>query len=656
MKMKKLIALSYTILCSVLLVLCYVNFSYDVLENVENGKQKIVIKKGQLQTNEEFLQSLDESMREAGLDIMYKYVEVDGDSLTYNYYMTNNTSDFAYKEAADILPNVAYDGLKNAKCYDLTSGIYYVRKDQCDQTVNAIQRLGYQVTMDTTVEISGKSSIFIFASIPIILVIISMVFYVLSIGKKTVLRKMEGHTTLEILTEEFSRQIPFYIFVAAVLEGIALGAVLHQYRHAVVPFLKYESGYALLGVVALLSGMAISSVAVHLQNRVEYIKGKVPKKGMYVVSMCCTVAFISFIVFFMTIAVRNVRLYYDTYKTSRFMAEKINGYVTIPIYENSASSEGLEGNYLEFYKQTVDEFQGVLIHAGNYRYDLASGTTMCDKYGQDWITVNENYLRINPIYDREGDEVELPSEAGQDVVNVLVPISKADEKGKYASYVRDGYHAEANFIDYDEEKTQVYSYNAAIGNGAYGEIESPVIIVVKEENLAGVFVLGYCSSGSYFLRASSADPYKELKPVLEKTGIIIVTPQTPYIASNYKLELAQQADMLKLYGFQTLFLSIGTVFLIIFSAMLFCENYRRKIAANLIEGESIWECIKCHMAFKISIYFISVFVAFAVSKATQVGMNYYIIAAMLLADAIATYILCSKITRRNVYQIVKGDE
>ncbi|MBD5545403.1 MAG: hypothetical protein HDR01_14480 [Lachnospiraceae bacterium] len=654
--MKKLTTLSYTILCLVLLILSYINFSYDVLENVLQEKQKIAITKEETQTNAEFLENLEEALKEKKLDIMYRYVEVEGNDLTYNYYSTQNTNDFIDQEAAVILSNVTYYNFKEAEKYDLTTGIFYVDKGQCDRTVNAIQELGYQVSIDTAVDISGKISVPIFTAIPILLIFMSMIFYALSIGKKTMLRKMEGYTTFDILKEEFSKQALGYVLIALVLEFITIGTVCYHYNHALMEFFGYQVNYILLGGIVIFIGMIFSWIVICSQNKIAYIKGKVPRKGMYVLSMLVMVAFIIFIVFFMTIAIRNVKLCYDTYKTACFMAEKVEGYVTVPIYENSASSDGLEDNYMEFYRRTVDKFQGVLIYSGNYKYDLISGKTMCEEYDQDWITVNENYLELNPVFNSDGEKISLSDKMEENIVDVLIPVSKLNKKEKYAEYIQNGYGATANFIEYDIKNTKVYSYNAAIGNGTYGEIDSPVIIVVKEENLTGNFMLSYCSSDSYFLKTTLDNPYEELKPVLKETGIIIVTPQTPYISSNYTVELEQQKSMLKLYGFQTIFLSIGIVFLIVFSSILFCENYRKKIVSKLIEGYSIVECIKGHIVFKVLIYGISVLGIFAAGKIIMVGMNYYIVVVMFILDIAVTLTLCNKITKRNVYQIVKGEE
>ena len=90
---------------------------------------------------------------------------------------------------------------------------------------------------------------------------------------------------------------------------------------------------------------------------------------------------------------------YNTVQTSQYLADKIAGYVTVPVNINNASSQGLEENYKEFYAATVERYHGILIDASNYEYDLISGETPEEAYGQDSITVNINYLDFNPIYD-----------------------------------------------------------------------------------------------------------------------------------------------------------------------------------------------------------------------------------------------------------------
>lgn len=654
--MKKLIALSYSILCIVLAVIAYQNYSYDILESIENEKLAIAIEKPKEVTNKEFLKNVEKTVRELNTDIIYKYVDVNGSDIKYMYYMTNNSESFVDTKSALALSNVEFYNLDQADKYDLSTGNYYVSETRCDEVSAGLQERGYAVTITQQAKISGKTPTALFTAIPIILLIMSIIFYIISVGKRTVLRKMEGYTNAAVLKEEFINMIPVYIGITAVIEAVVLFIVNLEYNNSIWGFIRYESGYIFVGIIVIAIAAAISFVCIRNQNKIAYIKGKIPKKGMYTISMLVTIVFMVFIVFFMTIGIRDVAACYNIYKTTNIMAEKSRGYVSIPIYENSASSEGLDNNYLEFYKKTVDVYDGVLIQADNYAVDPISGKSKCEEFDQDSITVNENYLKINPIYDMEGKVVSLADTQAGKVVNVLLLASKLDKEAKYVQQIGDFYNAKANIIVYDDLATDVYSYNATVGNEAYGKINSPVIIVVSTENLTGEFVLSYCSLDCYLLKTKTDSPYDELKPLLQEMEILKVTPQTPFIASNYRTELAANIENLKTYGTQSVFLSIGIILLVLYTAILYCENYRKKIVCKIIEGFSIFQCVRGHIVFKGAIYVVSVIAVCLAEQLSGVGMNYYIILGTLMLDILITMILCNKINKRNVYAVVKGEE
>jgi hypothetical protein len=143
---------------------------------------------------------------------------------------------------------------------------------------------------------------------------------------------------------------------------------------------------------------------------------------------------------------------------------------------------------------------------------------------------------------------------------------------------------------------------------------------------------------------------------LQETGILKVTPQTPYIAENYETELAGYMDDLKIYGIQSVFLSIGLILLAINTAILYCEICREKIAHKIMEGQSILQCVRGHIVFKVGVYAISLLGVCFLEQASGVGMNDYIILVTLVWDMFITMILCHKTIKRNVCAAAKGEE
>jgi hypothetical protein len=115
--------------------------------------------------------------------------------------MTNNSENFVDKKSALALSNVEFYSLDQADKYDLSTGNYYVSETRCDEVAAGLQEYGYGVTIAQQAKVSGKTPAALFAAIPVILLLMSIIFYILSVGKRTVLRKMEGYTDAAILKE-----------------------------------------------------------------------------------------------------------------------------------------------------------------------------------------------------------------------------------------------------------------------------------------------------------------------------------------------------------------------------------------------------------------------------------------------------------------------
>ena len=77
--------------------------------------------------------------------------------------------------------------------------------------------------------------------------------------------------------------------------------------------------------------------------------------------------------FFLTMAVRNVTTAYNTFRASQSLADKVEGYVTVPINNGNISYSELSSmkeEYEQFYIETVDRYNAILIDSSSYHYDL----------------------------------------------------------------------------------------------------------------------------------------------------------------------------------------------------------------------------------------------------------------------------------------------
>lgn len=447
------------------------------------------------------------------------------------------------------------------------------------------------------------------------------------------------------------------VFAASflVIEIMSLIVAAALYQTALPQYILFSLSNIAILIAVVLIGLVFSALLICRQNSAEHIKGRVPRRGIYFTTTLAKGVFVAFIIFFLSIAVRNAAISYHTMQASQFIADKVEGYVTVPVNTSNASTQNLAENYKAFYSATVEQYNGILVDSSNYEYNLISGRTPAEEFDQTSITVNRNYLGFNPIYDMNGMQI-TDAQLSVSGFNVLLPASREQEKENWSEFVQAAYGMEANFISYDEVASKIYSYNANTGTGDYGALDEPVILVIDEEQIEGIFVLSYCSKGAYFLKVPEENAYAKLLPILQEVGIASVTLETPSVASTFSETVNHQQQMLILYGTQSAVLLIGLICLIVFSSKLYCENYKSKIACCLIEGYSMLRCIRKHLIVTV-IYYAGVVVGLRfISMSMKVSPNYLLLLAAFAGEVTITLIVSREYTKNNLYQIVKGAE
>ena len=681
--MKKLMTFCFVILFSVLSALSCFNFAFDALDRIEEDKISIVIEKPENINNTDFLAEIDHALETANTDIMLRCVENVDDKAHYQYFKTNHTTDFldvsistgsnqlengecisttdpvGYTihrlNASSLMQDISFFPWADAEKYELSAATYYVKMGQQSTVVDALSQLGYDVTVNPTAYISGKFSVLLFGFVPAFMLVASMAFYILSSGKKNVLKKMEGYAVRDILADEVANIFPIFAASFLIIEAVTLIAAATLYQTALPQYILFSLPNITMLIIVVFAGFLLSALLICRQNSAEHIKGRVPRRGIYITTILAKGVFVGFVIFFLSIAVRNAAISYHTMQTSQFLADKMAGYVTVPVNTSNASTQNLAENYKAFYSATVNRYNGILVDTSNYEYDLISGRTLAEEFGQTSITVNRNYLDFNPIYDVSGRQI-TSTQLSDTRFNVLLPTSREQEKESWSEFVQTAYGMEANFIPYDGTASKIYSYNANTGTGNYGAIDEPVILVIEEEQIEGIFVLSYCSKGGYFLNVPAENAYAKLLPTLQETGIASVTLETPSVASTFSETVNHQRQMLMLYGTQSVVLLIGLICLIIFSAKLYCENYKTKIACCLIEGYSMLRCIRKHLIVTVIYYAVVIAGLRFISTTTQVSLNYLLLLAAFVGELMITLIVSRGYTRNNLYQIVKGSE
>ena len=315
--MRKLVIFCFAVCMTVLTVLSLFNFAQDAEESMILDKRAVILEKPETLSNREFLGQIDTALGKIGADIMYRYAELDGDKPLYRYYKTSHTDSFLSVSTgkgsvrlesdeffstakqpgamalhlSSLFQDTAIYPLMQAQQHDLTAATWYVAEGQLDAVLHALKGLGYSVTATNERLLSTKLPLY-FLFIPAFMLCVSIVFYTLSAGKKNVLKKMEGYTTGNILLGEIKAFAPalclcfLLIFAAAMICAVWLH-----------PVATWQFGLFLLGdclwlLVPLILGILLSLLFLSGQRSAEYVKGKVPKRGIYITNTLAKAAFL----------------------------------------------------------------------------------------------------------------------------------------------------------------------------------------------------------------------------------------------------------------------------------------------------------------------------------------------------------------------------
>jgi len=683
--MRKLMILCFWVLTIALSALAGFNFAFSALETVEGNKTVISIEKPQSVEATVFLMQIDRTLETLDQDIMVRYIDVSGEKDHYVYFKTNHTTDFISipamvepvlpeqgecKATADLglcigsllkLPDnyqsISFHNWYDAVEYDLSKANYLVMTSQTQEIASAIQSLGYLVQIDTGLTIyTQQLSPVVMIFIPAFMFVVSAMFSSLANGKQNVLMKMEGYGSIHIVKDEIRKNQKWALLSLLVILGGTLLIAAVIFRITFIQFCLFYLRYLIYLIGILIVGGVFAALIVLFQNDAEYVKGKVPKKGMYLTTLLGKIVFLVFLLYSLSIGIRDILSVVRSIRTLETISEKIESYVTIPIYTTNASIIDFEENYLVFYHLTVEAHEGILVDASNYSYDVMTGSNLSIDLGQDFITINENYLKLNPIYDLSGTAIG-PESFSEIKYNILIPSTKLDEKEKYVEYIDLWYRMEVNFIEYEVMKSEIFSYNPGVGSDSLGRVDQPVILIFDESlPYAGAYIESYCSTGEYFLKTYTDDPYQELLPVLEQSGIAPVSPKTPYITDRFNEWTAFLLSSLRLYLTQSAFFLLGVVSLILFSVDLYCEINKQKIACSLIEGATIMGYMRAHFLMIGLSYLLTFAAILLAAMVSAITVDYTLLLGAIGLELLITVLTANKLAKRNLYQIVKGAE
>ncbi|MEE0930307.1 MAG: DUF1430 domain-containing protein, partial [Acutalibacteraceae bacterium] len=643
--MKRILRICFAVLFIYINIIAFLSYSYSVEERLFKDKTPVTISKNSNITNQYFVEELEKIVNKNNSDIMFQTVDMDDEKEPYLIYSTFNNDDFISISAiqkisktgdntvystmdidkaesiycSNLFVNINIYDFREVSKYNLNSCKYYIDTDTIDYVMNDLQKLGYDVEISNEIAIFQNISVIQYCFLPIFLMCVCILFYVLSLSKDDAVKKLNGYSNNDLFIEKSFTLIKELLLFFLVTTVIALVFVFCIFGLTVFDFVLFGIKIYAIILAIMVVFCFVASLTTYFRNLYQDIKGKDSNIEFFSVILVAKFVFFILLVFSISTTCSNLNEIYKLSVQAKNISDKVSSYVTMPLHEiyTTVDEQQASDRYLKLYDETNSNNNGVMIYARNYWLD-SDGMCLAETYEQDNITINENYLKINPIYNAD-DELIINSDFDDSKFNILIPECKVDREEQIKDFLCESLDNlikdDINVIIYKNDNP-INTFNSNVNNSDFGTIKNPIIYLYSHKYLSYKLVSAF-SGGEYFVETTSDNPYEELYPVIKENGLEDFIPETPYISSTFSDTISFYKKAIISDVFEMIIYLLGLVVLIYQFCRLYCESFKERISVKMLYG---YEFINIHKIYLIASVIIYILFAGAVCVLNSMGL------------------------------------
>ena len=346
----------------------------------------------------------------------------------------------------------------------------------------------------------------------------------------------------------------------------------------------------------------------------------------------------------------------NTWEKSKYLA-KVN-------VSSIWKSRNTNDNHIDFGDAYAHDFfivtnkkGGILIDVSNYKLRDEDIVNKVPYAIERSIDVNNNYLKLNTIYDVNNKIVDIPDHDSQ-TINLLVPEKfKMYDKEIRRLYL--GNIEDINFsinIIYVKNNQSYFTYNLDVAQNTGYKINDPIVQVISNQNSTlGDIYYGCALTHSYYVNIkNSQDPFSDIKEDLIKSGLndYVSSAITLYDMTARRIYNLRESLTTSL---MMLILSILTIAVVTISiSMNYFEHRKIKNFILKIFGFNLW--------LRYGLFYLSIFLVWTVgiftiliTKDLYVKHNVYTYLLCIIFDIIFSSILLKVYENKKISSVLKGE-
>lgn len=550
----------------------------------------------------------------------------------------------------------------------LFDGYCYVQLDENEKIDNFIRDLEYEIDVDgiKVVEDSyyEEYSVNIKWVIIIALYILNMLillYYILKSYKKISIKKMLGFTNINIYIKDVG-ELVFSQIVIQILTTFILGIInFNKYNYYVSEFLSKL--LILFGIEIIILFIFISLPYLYLNKIkiINMIKNKQPTKEILIFNTIVKSILILIFFYMLKYAMLDLSSVNKIYTTNSFEKwEEMKDYVILPSTYNLPYKELLndEESFYSDNKEIYKYFNERGAILADFSLFIDSDREYYENerpnfYERDIVTVNQNYLNLNPVIDTYGNKVEV-DESNENTI-VLVPE-------KYKSYeneiinIQEKWSGKAVDLIWIKSGQRLFSYNLDVNNKEGNFVEDVIINVLTENNgqkFDYMMIMAYKGNPFKIKLDTSISIDDNVRPILREFGYSQYITEIYNVSDVVASEMKDLKNKVYFYIVNILIISIALLLVIIQNVTNYFSQYKQYLAIRYLNGYNIWDKYKEYMI----LILLSWLIIFSITRALNILdiiLQIKISVILLLLEIIISIIFLVKNNNKNISSIIKG--
>ena len=269
------------------------------------------------------------------------------------------------------------------------------------------------------------------------------------------------------------------------------------------------------------------------------------------------------------------------------------------------------------------------------------------------VTVNNNYLKNNPIYDIDNKRVDI-KESGKDEVNLLVlwNLKKYEQEiiKEYGIDYTTKKQKKVN-ITYIKSNQKYFTYDLHVAQNKNNTLTNiPVVVVCNQENLDLDY---YCCYGLNFIKVKNiSNAYNELLPYLKETGLDNMYYSTRPITWQINHQIYSTEQSLLFTLFKLFFVIISLILLIISSSINYIEKHKVKNIVCKIFGTPFLKRYRSFYYVIILIWLLSYVILY---ERFHLILTTKIVGLSCLFDLIISTVFLKLYENKKISSVLKGE-